>query len=62
MSNWFAAVRADKVKVKKMREEMVKVKGNTNNSVRANYVPLPPKKIILTEQWETLASALLNGK
>lgn len=64
MSNSFVAVRADQVKAKKVREQVVKVGGKTNHSVRLRRKPKKclylPKKILSSEQWETLASAILK--
>nr|XP_022325825.1 uncharacterized protein LOC111125893 [Crassostrea virginica] len=64
VSNSIVAVRADQIKQKRFREEVVKFGGRTNHSVRLNGKPRKcltlPKKAMTSEQWETVTAALLQ--
>ncbi|XP_062584752.1 uncharacterized protein LOC134246404 [Saccostrea cucullata] len=58
------AVRADQVKQKPVRAEVVKLGGKTNHSVRLNGRPKKciyiPKQVLSTMQWKTVAAAILS--
>ncbi|XP_061190558.1 uncharacterized protein LOC133198484 [Saccostrea echinata] len=64
VTNSHVAVRADQVKQKTVREEVVKLGGKTNHSVRLNGKPKKclflPKRVMSTEQWKTVAAAILR--